>query len=291
MSPRRRLSRDRLRELLEYLYHAYHRPEFLPRDPLAFAHRYPSPTDREVVALMAASFAFGNVKAIASALEVILGELGPQPAAALAETEPRHWTRRFPAFTYRWVREEDLWIYLSWIGRVLRDQGSLGALWQSLDAPADPTVLPTMQRFVEAITAAPVDGVAERERWLKRAGGSVSALPSGARLLLTAPEKKSTCKRMNLFLRWVCRPDDGVDLGLWPVDPARLVMPVDTHVMQVTRALGLADLRAPTLSTALAITDAFAAISPADPCRYDFALTRPGILGLKEEAKALGIRL
>ncbi|MBX3730648.1 MAG: TIGR02757 family protein [Candidatus Sumerlaeia bacterium] len=276
------LSAARLRVLLEGLHAEFHRPEWLGSDPLGIVRTYDDPADREVVALIAASFAFGNVKAIRSSLNAILEPLGPHPAAMLAERAPADWGRHYRGFLYRWVRAQDLRLYLSWLGEALRRHQSLGNLWAALDQPGEATTVPTLARWIEALTALPTSGLRPRRRQLRRATGECSILPSGAHLLLTSPAGRSGCKRMNLFLRWVCRPDDGIDLGLWPVSPARLVMPVDTHVLQAARLLGLTRRTTADLRTALKITDALRAVAPEDPTRYDFALVRPGILGLKQ---------
>ncbi len=277
------MRRDALARTLEAAYARYHRPEFLKTDPLAVVHRYAEAADREIVALIAASFAFGNVVAINKALETILQPLGPHPASTLAEWEPPRLACHYRGFVYRWVRAADLRVYLAWIGQALRKNGSLGALWASLDDPAEETVLPCLSRWVDALIAGECPSLSRRKRWLHRAGAPPSSLPSGAHLLLTSPEGRSSCKRMCLYLRWVCRPDDGIDLGLWSVSPARLVMPVDTHVMKLATRLGLTRRKAADLRTALEITHALRKIDPIDPTRFDFAMARVGMLAGTEQ--------
>ncbi len=271
-----------LRALLDDLYAEYHDPALLGTDPLGVVHTFDDPADREVVALIAASFAFGNVKAIQGAVDTVLRPLRPHPARALAAREPKDWARLYRGFVYRWVRAEDLRLYLAWIGGALRTHGSLGAMWQSLDEPNESTILPTLQRWIEALTEQKITGLRTRKRTLARRDAPPSPLPSGAHLLLTPPAKKSGCKRMNLFLRWVCRPNDGIDLGLWNVAPSRLIMPVDTHVLAVAELLKLTTRKTADLRTAVEITDALRAIAPDDPTRYDFSMTRPGIMRLRE---------
>lgn len=272
-----------LESRLDDLFARFHRPEFLDRDPLGVVHRYSHPSDQEVVALIAASFAFGNVSAILRALEQILAPLGAHPAKVIAERAPSDWRSCYRGFAYRWVQARDLRIYLSWIGNALREHGTLGGLWSGVDR-GEETILPALGRWIGVLRGSDTGELQPRRRLLKRADGTESPLPSGAHLLLTSPSGKSGCKRMNLFLRWVCRPEDGVDLGLWEVSPARLIMPVDTHILRVSRTiLGITTRPVADLKTALEITGAFARLRPDDPCRYDFALTRPGILRLAEE--------
>jgi uncharacterized protein (TIGR02757 family) len=82
---------------------------------------------------------------------------------------------------------------------------------------------------------------------------------------------------MNLMLRWLVRCDE-VDPGVWScVGPEKLIVPLDTHMYKIARAMGLTERKVPDIRTALEITAAFGRISPADPVRYDFALTRLGI--------------
>jgi uncharacterized protein (TIGR02757 family) len=277
------MTRAKVGAILQSAYEQYHRPEYLHTDPLAVVRRYQDKADREVVALIAASFAFGNVVTINKSLEVILQPLGPHPARTLAEWEPSRLARHYRGFVYRWVRAADLRIYLAWIGHALREHDSLGARWASLDDPAEETILPCLSRWVEALTAAECSSLSRRKRWLHRSGAPPSSLPSGAHLLLTSPEGKSSCKRMCLFLRWVCRPDDGIDLGLWPVAPARLVIPVDTHVMKLATRLGLTRRTVADLRTALEITQSLREFSPHDPTRFDFAMARVGMLAGTEQ--------
>jgi len=282
-----RLTRTNQRAILESLYARYHRAEYLSTDPLAFPRRYSDPADREVVALIAASFAFGNVVAINTALETILSPLGPRPANALRQHQPLHWLGHYDGFVYRWIRAADLRVFLARIGAALRAHQTLGALWASLDDPGEPDVMPALARWTEAIGDMPAGTLVGTPRQLHRRDGPPVPLPSGEQLLLTSPRGNSACKRMNMFLRWVCRPDDGIDLGLWDVSPARLVIPVDTHVLAAARLLGLTKRNAADLRTARDITATLAKIDSADPVRFDFALVRPGILGLKDEVRAL----
>ena len=105
------------------------------------------------------------------------------------------------------------------------------------------------------------------------------ALPRERNFLFPDPRKGSACKRHNLFLRWMVRGGDGVDLGLWTaLSPRDLVVPLDTHMIRMGRRLGLTRRATPGWGMAEEITAAFRAVCPEDPVRFDFALTRLGIL-------------
>jgi uncharacterized protein (TIGR02757 family) len=113
------------------------------------------------------------------------------------------------------------------------------------------------------------------ETYAKGHGGKV---PRGLMYLLASPTRNSACKRLNLFLRWMVRHDE-VDVGLWKsIDKAKLIVPVDVHMSRLCRILGLYRQKTVSLPAAVEITESFARIAPADPVRYDFALSRIGIV-------------
>jgi uncharacterized protein (TIGR02757 family) len=215
--------------------------ERLARDPLGLVREA---QDREGAALVAAALAFGNARAI-------------RGSAAVALRALHEGRTRVPGFRHRWVGEEDLAALLRGLARCRRRFGSLEACFRAGD---------------EGDLAAALDRFADE---LRGRGGS-----RVLRFLLPRPRDGSACKRMLLFLRWVARPDDGVDLGLWEsVDPARLVVPLDTHVHRIAWWLGLTDRRAADWRTAVEVTESLRRYDPDDPVRFDFALAHLGILG------------
>jgi uncharacterized protein (TIGR02757 family) len=109
--------------------------------------------------------------------------------------------------------------------------------------------------------------------------GAASA-PQGSyfRFLFPAPAAGSACKRLCMFLRWVVRPNDGVDLGIWRgVSPAQLVIPVDTHISRICSYLGFTRRSNADWRMALEITGALRQLDPGDPVKYDFSLAHLGI--------------
>jgi uncharacterized protein (TIGR02757 family) len=140
--------------------------------------------------------------------------------------------------------------------RLSRDYGSLGACFRAAMAGRDETVLPALEAFAAQLRAA-ADGDCGH--------------------LLPDPTRGSACKRLNLMLRWLVRRDE-VDPGGWDdVPAAKLVVPVDTHMHRIAAVIGATARAAADMTTAIEITAAFRSISPLDPVRYDFALTRLGI--------------
>jgi uncharacterized protein (TIGR02757 family) len=256
-------------EFLEGIYVAMNRRERLCRDPLALVVPYAEPADREVVGLVCSTLAFGSVDLIMRACEKALAPLGRHPAAALDAMDEEDMRKAWGSFQYRFCFADDLIGLMRAIKGARRRSGSLEALFVSCDSP-DQALAATLSTFV---------------RTLHALGSESPSGPGHTRIrpnLLPDPSGGSACKRLFLFLRWMVR-SDAIDPGGWPsISPARLVVPMDTHMASTCRErLGfLAKIdgkRQPNLKEAQAVTSRFALYSPSDPVKYDFALTRPGI--------------
>jgi uncharacterized protein (TIGR02757 family) len=244
-------------------------PEFLHTDPLGEVRRFAAPADREVAGFLAAGVAFGRVDLILAHLREVWERIDGAPAAAARR--PAAWRkRRLRGWNHRWIRDDDLAEVLGALGRVQRRHGSLGEAFLLDHAETAPDIGPALSAFVG------------RARSEVRVGGrrvDEPDLPYGVRTFFADPARGGACKRLNLFLRWMVRPDDGLDLGLWPgVRPAQLVIPVDTHVARLAHHLDLTRRATADWRMAAGITDRLRAYDPVDPVRYDFALARLGIL-------------
>ena len=248
-----------LKKALEAHYRAYNRRRYVHPDPLEFLYGAEDPADQEIVGLIAACLAYGRVNQILASVGRVLDVMGsgsPReggPRAFLERTPAEGISRIFEGFSHRFTTGRELAALLTGVKRALVDHGSLEVLFAAGADASDQTVLPALARFVGE---------------LRSYAGSV--LPS----LLPSPADGSACKRLNLFLRWMARRD-AVDPGPWTSIPAaKLVVPLDTHMFRISRALGLTARKQADLKSALEITRGFRAIRPDDPVRYDFSLTR-----------------
>ena len=262
---------DGLRDRLDALSRVYD-ARFLDSDPVGIVRRFGPAEDREIVGLVAAGLAYGRVASIRASLERVLAILGPRPARWVARFDPIRDARRLDGFSHRFTRGRDVALLLYLLRQALERAGSLERFFVEGDPdPAGPTIGPALDAFGARLFALDPGPLAPR--------GVVPAR-DGARWLLPVPGNGSVCKRSCLFLRWMARPDDGVDCGAWrEVSPARLVLPLDTHLVRVVRALGWTRRRSPGWPMALEATDRLRRLDPDDPVRYDFALSRLGILG------------
>ena len=230
-------------------------------DPVAFVHRYPRPADQEIAGLVASALAFGTVASIRRSVEAALRRLGPAPAQTAREAT----CRTFAGLRHRWVGPADLAALVYGAAALAESAGGLGTAFRgAFERHGD--LRPALTEFVTALRATDF-----RPVWGHRAP------PPGLAYLLPDARGPGACKRLLMYLRWMVRGPDGVDLGLWPLPPRILRMPLDTHTARLCRYLGLTDRRQPSWAMAEEVTWHLAALDPDDPVRFDFALAHLGI--------------
>ncbi|HET6370782.1 MAG TPA: TIGR02757 family protein [Nitrospiria bacterium] len=263
------LPQERLRAALETLIKRPHFGQRVQDDPVEFPHRYTDQNDIEVVGLISALLAYGQVPLFKRVVERILEIMEGRPTKFCAETDPSLLRVRFEKIYYRMNSGRDIACLLYFIGEILRRHGSLRKLFYDGYRENEDDIAPALSRFVDRMIAfdpTPIYGKNQR--------------PYGLRQLFSSPDRLSACKRFNLYLRWMIRPADGVDFGLWSeIPPSKLVIPLDTHIVRISRYLGLTRRRSPGWSMAKEITEGLKRFDPIDPLKYDFALCHLGISG------------
>jgi uncharacterized protein (TIGR02757 family) len=263
---------DSLRPLLLGLDATLDRAARLAADPVELPRRHRSPDDQEVAGLLAAALAYGRADLFKPILVRLLDQLGPSPARAVEAFAAAPDLAALDWFRYRFNRPADLAALLAAIGHLRREHGSLGARFLALfeAAGGGPAALrPALAAFAGELREAPPVAPLLRGRG-----------PAGLRHLLPDAAGPGAAKRWNLYLRWMVRGPDGIDLGAWRGVPrAALLVPLDTHVMRVSRCLGLTRRADATWRTAEEITAALRLVDPEDPVRFDFALCHLGMSG------------
>ena len=258
---KRPVSTEMLRERLDALVATFDVSTITP-DPLELVLRYNNPRDQEVAGLIAAAFAYGRADIVVANVGRVIERMQPSPFAYLSAFERERALVDFAGFAHRFHKTPELVDLFSRIAAAISTYGSLGGLFRICYNESDEDIGPSLARFVEILCS----------------GGLQAA--ATLRYLLTSPKDGSACKRMNLFLRWMVRRTPP-DLGIWDfVDPAKLVVPLDTHVHRIATFLGLNSRKSANWKTARAITDRLAKFDRGDPIRYDFAICRLGILDL-----------
>ncbi len=250
---------ERLIEGLEALYSKYNHRKYVHPDPIEFLYNFSDPADREVAGLISACLAYGRVSGILKSVSSCLGKMGMRPRTFLMEQDVVDLKAAFSDFNYRFTKSGEMTRFLVGLKRLLKRHGTLEAAFVEAKGTHGNFPCLAMERLSAFVTTL-----------LELSGMDKS-------YLLPDPRKKSACKRLFLFLRWMVRKDR-VDPGGWSsLEPGDLIIPLDTHMFNIARELGFTTRRQAGLKSALEITGAFRRLNPQDPVKYDFVLTRFGI--------------
>ncbi|MFH1223556.1 MAG: TIGR02757 family protein [Pseudomonadota bacterium] len=225
-------------------------------DPLIFLYNYKNVADREIVGLIAATLAYGRVAQIIKDVEKVLSIMGKTPKNYLTNTPDNEIKESLRGFKHRFTTDEEMSALLLAIKQVIKNYGSLEALFIDKFKSSDQNILPALAHFIQML-----------KKYAKTQKST----------LLSDPQMGSACKRLNLFLRWMVR-SDAVDPGGWKnIPPSKLIIPLDTHMFYFGKCYGFTKRNSADLKTAIEITNGFKELCPTDPVKYDFALTRFGI--------------
>lgn len=257
----------RLRGPLDELYRTFDHRESAT-DPVHIVRRFAANDDREVVGFCAAALAFGRVASVLNSIETLLRAMGPRPAAFVRDFRVSRDRAAVDPIVHRWIRGADLVALLVILKHMLREHGSIEGFFAAGDDPSAADVSPGLESFSRR--ALGVDVRAAYEGSAPRRAGVGYFFPR--------PSAGSACKRLNLFLRWMVRRDE-IDLGIWTrVSPARLIVPLDTHVVRLGRCLRLTRRVSPGWPMAADVTAALRRIDEDDPVRFDFSLCHVGMM-------------
>lgn len=254
----------KLKPLLDDLYKKYS-DSYLESDPVYFPHQYKKPEDIEIAGLIASSLAYGKVDLFKPKIAYILKIMGASPSSYITTFNPAR-EKRLDSFVYRFNRGQDIIHLLSVIKKVIETNGSIRSFFIDGYSDKDPDIENALYSFVQRILEMDC-----------REAFPDGRLSDGFRHLFPMPGK-GACKRLNMYLRWMVRKDS-VDFGLWKeIPPSKLVMPIDTHVARLSRYIGLSKRKSTDWRMAKEVTEALKKLDPKDPVKYDFALSRLGIL-------------
>ena len=263
-------------------------------DPVGFVRRYEDPLDRELVGLVAACVAFGNVKTIRRKLEEIFRRVEGSAEGGTSRTEKRDpphlraedaeaTKRALRGFRHRVFVGDDIARLLIGARIVQKKHGTLGARMSGLLSSCRgmggaERPIPKREEL-EGRTPLEQDRQVLREALARLCDEIREAGGVRSKHLLADPRAGSSVKRLVLWVKWMTRPDDGIDLGLWHgVPTSALVIPVDVHIHKLSRNLGLTARKDASWKTAAEITAALARLDREDPTKYDFSLCHMGML-------------
>lgn len=239
----------------------YNQPGFIEADPISVPKQFTKLQDIEIIAFWAAMLAWGQRKTIINKAQELIELMEGQPHAFILEHSEQD-RERFLGFKHRTFQATDTLYFLDFLQHHYRQHHSLEDAFARYLRTEDEHVGPALIGFHEYFFSLPY-------------------APQRTRKHVATPARKSSCKRLNMFLRWMVRRDDrGVDFGLWQrIRPAQLLMPLDVHVERVARRLGLLARKQTDWQAVLELTAALRRFDPEDPVKYDFALFGLGVDG------------
>lgn len=248
--------KNTLVKLLDDKVDYYNQPSFIPNDPVCIPHLFTKQQDIEIAAFFAAIFAWGNRTTIINKSKELMQLMHMQPHEFVLHHSTAD-LKKLKAFKHRTFTDEDLYHFIEFFHQHY-------AKYESLET----AFFPKKKMNVE-------DGLNHFKNYcfsfehLKRTEKHISS-----------PLQKSSCKRLNMFLRWMVRKDDkGVDFGIWNnIQPKDLICPLDVHVSRVARQLGLLKHKQDDWEAALELTHNLRSFDKNDPVKYDFALFSIGVI-------------
>lgn len=282
-----------LKDFLDYKVEQYNKPNFITNDPICIPHRFSKKQDVEIAAFFAAILAWGQRKTIINKCTELFERMDNAPYDFMLQHSDDD-LKGLLGFKHRTFNDTDLLYFVSFFKFHYEQSDSLETAFL---APSKPIF---REEYLEEIPVAAAAGKTSKkyassacmledlnrtpqtEQALNYFRSYFFSLPDFPRRTIkhvSSPLQKSTCKRLNMFLRWMVRKDNkGVDFGLWnTVQPADLICPCDVHVDRVARKLGMISRKQTDWQTAVELTKKLAEFDPIDPVKYDFALFGLGV--------------
>jgi uncharacterized protein (TIGR02757 family) len=255
-------------DLLEQKYHQYNQPNFIPNDPVCIPHLFTQKQDIEIMGFWAAVLAWGQRKTIINKCKELITLMDGAPYDFMVNHEEND-LKKFLHFKHRTFNATDTLYFITWFREFYRTHDSLEEAFM----PKDATIISDKILLEGNIKSSIIH--------LHELFFSLEDYPERTRKHIATPIRNSSCKRINMFLRWMVRQDNqGVDFGIWHrLKPSQLVCPCDVHVDRVARILGLIQRPKTDWNTAIELTENLKELDPNDPVKYDFALFGLGVEG------------
>ncbi len=275
---------NELKDFLDFKVAQYNRPNFIANDPICIPHQYSNKQDIEIAAFFAAILAWGQRKTIINKCNELFSRMDNQPYEFMLNHSGND-LKALLGFKHRTFNDTDLLYFVSFFKQHYQSSTTLETaflpqqqfdpeyLSEGLAAEVELSSSACMLNEFQYFTA---------EKALNHFRAyffSLEDFPRRTIKHISSPLQKSTCKRLNMFLRWMVRKDNcGVDFGLWNTIPtAALICPCDVHVDRVARRLGLITRKQTDWLTAVELTAKLKIFDIEDPVKYDFALFGLGV--------------
>jgi uncharacterized protein (TIGR02757 family) len=284
-----------LKSFLDFKYDQYNRSDFIENDPICIPHLFSKKQDIEIMGFWASILAWGQRKTIINKCKELIQLMDGAPYDFILNHEETD-LKRFANFKHRTFNLTDTLYFIEFFrqhylksdtletafntykSNIIRQEFIEEGKYSSglIESASSPCYLRDLKNNQpEIITETALNS-------FRTYFFSLPDYPARTKKHISSPSQKSTCKRLNMFLRWMVRKDDrGVDFGLWTsIKPSDLICPTDLHVERVARKLKLITRKQVDWQTATELTENLRQFDPLDPVKYDFALFGLGIEGL-----------
>ena len=250
-----------LKEYLDYHVGLYNQSDFIEKDPISIPHQFTLRQDREIAGFFAAIFAWGKRTIILNKANELLERMDYDPYGFILNHQEKD-LKALLGFKHRTFNDTDLLYFVYFLKQHYTTHQSLEEAFLKGQQGEEYSVEQSLNAFKNYFFNLPEAPVRTRKH-------------------ISSPLQKASCKRLNMFLRWMVREDKyGVDFGLWKKIPTRkLICPCDVHVLRVAEALNLVDRPKSDWKTAVKLTEALKIFDEEDPAKYDFALFGLGVIG------------
>lgn len=247
-----------LKNLLDEKVRLYNQPSFIDRDPISIPHRFRKKQDIEISGLFAAVLAWGNRTSIINNCNRLMQWMDNQPHDFILNHRDTD-LKKFLGFAHRTFNATDLLYFISFLQYHYSQHSSLEDAFVPGKVYKYDTVEEALVHFHNYFFS-----IEHPERTKKH---------------ISTPARKSACKRLNMYLRWMVRKDNnGVDFGIWKkISPRQLICPLDVHVARVAERLCLLENNKSNWQNAVHLTMQLRELNPADPAVYDYALFGLGV--------------
>jgi uncharacterized protein (TIGR02757 family) len=282
-------TREELQDFLEKKVLEYNHPSFIAKDPVSVPHRFTHMQDIEIAGLFAAVFAWGNRTTIIRKSNELLTLMDEAPFDFI-KNHGTNDLKRFLHFKHRTFNATDLLYFIRFLKSHYRQNKSLESAFLPTDMTrikidqGDAVIKNSGMNKQETVSYSDIYGDNEFARkalsTFYSRFFSLKNSPERTKKHIASPDRNSTCKRLNMYLRWMVRQDNnGVDLGIWKkISSADLICPVDLHVARVARGFGLITRKQTDWQTAMELTKTLREMDKSDPVKFDFALFGLGVM-------------
>jgi uncharacterized protein (TIGR02757 family) len=273
---------ENIQAFLDSKVSQYNQPGFIKDDPISIPHTFTKQQDIEIMGLWAAVLAWGQRVTIINKCKELITLMDGAPYDFIMNHEDID-LKKLLQFKHRTFNDIDTLYFISFFRFHYTNHQSLEAAFIPTETPIHPfVILSDSERFYKRDKSASVTKAEPIEKYLNHFRSyffSLPDFPHRTKKHISSPSQKSTCKRLNMFLRWMVRKDDfGVDFGIWNhIKPSELIIPCDLHVDRVARKLNLIIRKQTDWQTAIELTERLREFDPIDPVKYDFALFGLGI--------------